>query len=228
MISIKNITKKYGEIVAVNNASFNLAKGEIVGFLGPNGAGKSTTIKIITGALQADSGSVNIFGHNLSFFPVNAKKKIGYLSEDNPLPPEMYVREYLEYVAGIYHLKNKKEAVEISIEKFGLKNESNKKISALSKGNRQKLGLAQSLIHDPEFLVLDEPTSALDPSQQSEIRELINNLGKSKIILLSTHILHELEDIASRIIIIDKGKIMDDKHTKDIDSVEELYHNIVK
>ena len=228
MISVKNITKKYGGITAIDNASFDLSKGEIVGILGPNGAGKSTTMKIITGALQPDKGSVNIFGHDIAYFPVNAKKKIGYLSEDNPLPADMYVREFLEHIAGLYKIKNAPDVIDGSIEKFGLKNEYKKKIHALSKGNRQKLGLAQSLIHDPEFLVLDEPTGALDPGQQAEIRHLINNLGKSKIVLLSTHILHELENLASRIIIVDKGKIMSDRLTKDISSVTDLYHNIVK
>jgi len=215
-------------MIAVDNISFDLNRGEIVGLLGSNGAGKSTTMKIITGSLQADSGTVDIFGYNITEKPVQAKSHIGYLSEDNPLPSDMYVHEYLQYIVGMYKLKNLKNIVDSTIEKFGLTNEYKKKIHTLSKGNRQKLGLAQSMIHNPDLLILDEPTNGLDPNQQAEIQEMIKNFGNSKIILLSTHILHEIENIASRIIIIEKGRIVTNEKTENISSVEELYHNIQK
>ncbi|NDW18195.1 ATP-binding cassette domain-containing protein [Dysgonomonas sp. 216] len=228
MIKVKNISKKYGQIQAIENISFDLGDGEIVGLLGPNGAGKSTTMKIVTGVLSPDSGSVNVLGFDISQNPIKAKQRLGYLSEDNPLPSEMYVREYLEYVAGVYKTPNIKDKVSSCIEQFGLKNEYKKKIQALSKGNRQKLGLAQSLIHNPDFLVLDEPTSALDPGQQEEIQEIIKNLAKSKTVLLSTHLLHEIRNIASRILIINNGQLVADEKTENINSVTDLYHSVVK
>lgn len=203
-----------------------MKQGEIVGFLGPNGAGKSTTMKIITGSLQADKGTVSIFGHDMEQEPVKAKKHVGYLSEDNPLPDEMYVREYLEYVAYIYRIEGVKDKVAETIENFGLKNEYKKKIAALSKGNRQKLGLAQALIHNPDFLILDEPTSALDPNQQAEIKEMILNISKSKVILFSTHILQDVDSLASRVVVINKGKIRADEDIQNIESVEKLFYNI--
>lgn len=226
MITVKNISKKYKSVEALKNVSFDLTKGEIVGFLGANGAGKSTTMKIITGVLQPDMGEINIYGHDIEKNPIDAKKHLGYLSEDNPLPDEMYVKEYLKYVSRIYNLTNINDVVERSIQSFGLKNEYRKKIGALSKGNRQKLGLAQALIHDPDFLVLDEPTSALDPNQQAEIKEMIAKIACSKIILFSTHILHDVESLASRVIIIDKGEVQADKNIHDIDSVESLFYTI--
>ncbi|GAB6012686.1 ABC transporter ATP-binding protein [Viscerimonas tarda] len=226
MITINNISKKYRNVSAIEDISFVLNTGELVGFLGANGAGKSTTMKIITGVLQADSGTVEVFGHNMEQQPIEAKKRIGYLSEDNPLPEEMYVREYLEYIAGIYQLKNRRELVDDSILQFGLKNEYKKKIHALSKGNRQKLGLAQALIHNPDFLALDEPTNALDPDQQLEMREIITHLSKSKIVLFSTHILHEVESIASRIMVLKKGRLVFDESSENIESVETLFYNI--
>lgn len=223
MIEVKNISKKYGNSIAVDDVSFRLEKGEITGFLGINGAGKSTSMKIITGVLQADSGSVQIFGYDIGKNPIEAKSRTGYLSEVNPLPENMYVKEYLEYIAGIYNMKNRREVIERSIEDFGLKNEYRKKIAALSKGNRQKLGLAQALIHDPDFLILDEPTSALDPNQRADLKEMIKKLGQTKIILFSTHILHEVEDIASRIIILQHGKVRADKKMNEIGSLETLF-----
>lgn len=203
-----------------------MKQGEIVGFLGSNGAGKSTTMKIITGSLQSDKGTVSIFGYDIEQEPIKAKKHIGYLSEDNPLPDEMYVREYLEHVAYIYKLGDVKGKVAETIEDFGLKNEYRKKIAALSKGNRQKLGLAQALIHNPDFLILDEPTSALDPNQQVEIKEMILNISKSKVILFSTHILQDVKSLASRVIVINKGKIRADEDMQNVESVEELFYNI--
>ena len=226
LITVNNISKKYRNIPAIENISFNLKQGELVGFLGANGAGKSTTMKVITGILQPDKGIVTVFGHSIEEQPVEAKKKIGYLSEDNPLPEEMYVREYLDYVANLYNLKHVRDIVDESVLKFGLKNEFKKKIRALSKGNRQKLGLAQALIHDPDFLVLDEPTSALDPNQQMEIKEIITSLSLSKIVLFSTHMLHEVENIASRIIVLKDGQLILDEDKANIASVENLFYSI--
>ena len=226
MIRISNISKSYGNLQAIDNISFSLVQGEVVGFLGLNGAGKSSTMKIITGVIKADKGKVLIFGNDLENEPIKAKEKTGYLSEDNPLPEDMYVREYLNHIAEIYKLNNIKETVAKTIDEFGLKNEYRKKIATLSKGNRQKLGLAQALIHNPDFLILDEPTSALDPNQQAELKELISELGKSKIILFSSHILHDVQSLASRIIIVDKGKIRADEAVSNIASVETLFYNI--
>jgi ABC-2 type transport system ATP-binding protein len=209
-IEISQLLKQYGEQKAVNDISFQIGKGEIVGFLGPNGAGKSTTMKIITGYLQADSGQASVSGLNVDANPVAVKKKIGYLPEANPLYPEMYVREYLGFVAGIHQLKDKKKAVENVIELTGLTVESKKKIGQLSKGYKQRVGLAAALIHDPEVLILDEPTSGLDPNQIIEIRNVIKQQGKNKTVLFSSHILQEVEAICDRVIIINKGNIVAD------------------
>lgn len=226
LVRIDNISKKYGGIPAIENITFNLKKGELVGFLGANGAGKSTTMKILSGVILPDSGKVRVLGYDLEQSPIEAKTKIGYLSEDNPLPDDMYVCEYLEYVASLYKMNDIRNIVDKSIVSFGLKNEYKKKIKALSKGNRQKLGLAQALIHDPEFLILDEPTSALDPNQQQEIKEIVTNLSKSKVVLFSTHILHEVESIASRIIILKDGKLVLDREIGDMkDSLETIFYN---
>ena len=228
MIKVNNISKKYKDFLAVDSISFDLQKGETIGFLGANGAGKSTTMKIIAGVISPDLGSVLVFGNNIAEKPIEAKKRMGYLSEDNPLHDDMYVREYLEYIANIYDLTNVKDRVNESVEKFGLRNEYRKKINALSKGNRQKLGLAQALIHNPEFLILDEPTSALDPNQRDEIKELIASILKDKVVLFSTHILNDVSSLASRVIIIDKGRIKADKSIQEIESVELLFHDITK
>ena len=213
-IAVKCITKRYGSQLAVNNVSFTVSTGEIVGFIGPNGAGKSTTMKIITGTLPPDKGEVLIrdmpVGENLK----SIRKIIGYLPENNPLYPEMYIREYLEYVAGLYQIRGnqRREHIKRVIEMTGLSPEAHKKIGSLSRGYRQRVGLSQALIHDPEILILDEPTTGLDPNQLVEIRQLISNIGMQKTVLLSTHILQEVEAICDRVIIINQGKILaDDK-----------------
>jgi ABC-2 type transport system ATP-binding protein len=211
-IEVKNLLKVYGEQKAVNNISFKLEKGEIVGFLGPNGAGKSTTMKIITGYLHQDGGNAFVSGVNVSVDPLVTKKKVGYLPEANALYYDMYVREYLEFIAEVHKIENRASKVENVIELTGLTIESKKKIGQLSKGYKQRVGLAAALIHDPEVLILDEPTSGLDPNQIIEIREVIKQQGKNKTVLFSTHILQEVEAICDRVIIINKGEIVaDDK-----------------
>jgi ABC-2 type transport system ATP-binding protein len=209
-ISITNLSKNYGTQKAVNNISFNVNKGEIVGFLGPNGAGKSTTMKMITGYLDADAGEIQVCGIDVSKNNIESKKKIGYLPEANPLYFEMYVREYLLFNAGIHQLKNGDEKVEAIIKTVGLSLEANKKIGQLSKGYKQRVGLAAALIHEPEVLILDEPTSGLDPNQIIEIRNVIKALAKNKTVLFSSHILQEVEAICDRVIIINKGNIVAD------------------
>ncbi len=210
-ISISNLTKTYGTQIAVNNISFNVAKGEIVGFLGPNGAGKSTTMKMITGYLNADAGNISVSGIQVDKENIESKRKIGYLPEANPLYVEMYVREYLHFIGSTYKIKNLKEKVNEIIETVGLTLEANKKIAQLSKGYKQRVGLAAALIHEPQVLILDEPTSGLDPNQIVEIRNVIKNLAKDKTVLFSSHILQEVEAICDRVIIINKGNIvMDD------------------
>ena len=209
-ITVSNLTKIYGTQKAVNNISFTIARGEIVGFLGPNGAGKSTTMKMITGYLQADSGIITVGGQPVILNSLSTKKKIGYLPELNPLYYDMYVREYLEFTGGIQHVKNLATKVEAVIETVGLQLEANKKIGQLSKGYKQRVGLAAALIHDPEVLILDEPTTGLDPNQIIEIREVIKRLGKDKTVLFSSHILQEVEAICDRVIIINRGNIVAD------------------
>ena len=209
-IEVNNLSKMYGAQIAVNAISFAIAKGEIVGFLGPNGAGKSTTMKMITGYLVADAGTVSVAGEMVSPDSLSAKKKIGYLPEANPLYYEMYVREYLAFISALHEIKNPKQAIEQVIQSTGLTVEANKKIGQLSKGYKQRVGLAAALIHDPEVLILDEPTAGLDPNQLAEIRELIQQLGKNKTILFSSHILQEVQAICDRVIIIDKGKLVAD------------------
>ena len=211
-ILLKNIDKKYGRQLALDSVSFEIRKGEIVGFIGPNGAGKSTAMRIITGYIPPTSGEVYVNGLDAVEKSLEIRRIIGYLPESNPLYQEMFVREYLQYIAGIYGLKKQaKQLTEEIIEKTGLIPESHKQIRALSKGYRQRVGLAQALIHDPEILILDEPTSGLDPNQVIEIRNLISELGKEKTILLSTHILQEVVAICDRVIIINKGKIVADE-----------------
>lgn len=211
-IEVNNLLKIYGEQKAVNNISFHVGKGEIVGFLGPNGAGKSTTMKIITGYLGADAGKASVCGIDVGARPLETKKKIGYLPELNALYYDMYVREYLGFIAETHRIGRKKERIEQVIALTGLLVESRKKIGQLSKGYKQRVGLAAALIHDPEVLILDEPTSGLDPNQIVEIREVIKAQGKNKTVLFSSHILQEVEAICDRAIIINKGSIVaDDK-----------------
>lgn len=209
-IEVTNLSKFYGEQAAVNDITFSIKKGEIVGFLGPNGAGKSTTMKMITGFIPASEGTINVCGKEVSVDAIETRKHIGYLPENNPLYLDMYVKEYLEFVGKIYKLKNVRERVKEMIQLVGLEVEQNKKIGMLSKGYRQRVGLAQAIIHNPDVLILDEPTSGLDPNQLVEIRDLIRRIGKEKTVMLSTHILQEVEAICDRVIIIRQGKLVAD------------------
>lgn len=209
-IQVKNLLKEYGEQKAVNQISFTVNKGEIVGFLGPNGAGKSTTMKIITGYLQPTGGNAYVCGMNVIEKPLETKKKIGYLPELNALYYDMYVKEYLGFIAEVHGIANKQQAINKAIETVGLKIEAKKKIGQLSKGYKQRVGLAAALVHDPEVLILDEPTSGLDPNQIIEIREVIRQQGQNKTVLFSSHILQEVEAICDRIIIINKGELVAD------------------
>lgn len=228
-IEISGLTKIYGVQKAVNNISFSVTKGEIVGFLGPNGAGKSTTMKIITGYLQADDGEATVCGVSVKEHPLESKKKIGYLPESNALYYDMYVKEYLYFIAGVHKLSQTKKAVEQSVEITGLTVEQNKKIGQLSKGYKQRVGLAAALIHQPEVLILDEPTSGLDPNQIVEIRNVIKEQGKEKTVLFSSHILQEVEAICDRIIIINKGTIVANEHLqklKEKGSLEQVFRSL--
>ena len=209
-IKIEQVSKFYGSQKAIDQVSFEIGTGELVGFLGPNGAGKSTLMKIITGYLSSDSGTVTINGETVETKNVAIRSQIGYLPENNPLYTDLYVREYLEMVAGFYQLPDKKEQVAKMVELTGLKTEQHKKIGALSKGYRQRVGLAQALIHDPAVLILDEPTTGLDPNQLEEIRQLIRTISANKTVMLSTHIMQEVEAICSRVIIINKGTLVAD------------------
>lgn len=212
-IEVQGLTKVYGEQKAVNDISFSIKSGEIVGFLGPNGAGKSTTMKMLTCFLQPTSGIAKVCGFDTSVSPMEVKKLIGYLPEHNPLYLDMFVKEYLLFVAGIFGLKNKTTSVKDIIEKTGLSPEQNKKIGALSKGYRQRVGLAQAMLHNPKVLILDEPTSGLDPNQINDIRKLITEFGKERTVMLSTHIMQEVEAMCDRVIIINNGQIVADDST---------------
>ena len=207
-IEVKNLFKYYGEQAAVRDVSFSVKKGEIVAFLGPNGAGKSTTMKIMTGFIPSSEGEVYICGKKVDIDGLETRKLIGYLPENNPLYTDMYVREYLEFVGRIYKIKNLKARVSEMISAVGLDIEQHKKIGMLSKGYRQRVGLAQAIIHNPDVLILDEPTSGLDPNQLVEIRELIKKIGEEKTVMLSTHIMQEVEAICDRVVIINKGRIV--------------------
>jgi len=211
-IQIKDLTKIYGSQKAIDNILFSVGDNEIVGFLGPNGAGKSTTMKIITCFLRPTAGTVEVNNYNILDNPLEIRRQIGYLPEHNPLYLDMYVPEFLKFIGKLYGVsgKNLKDKTTEIIEKTGLGNEAHKKIGMLSKGYRQRVGLAQALIHDPPVLILDEPTSGLDPNQVIEIRNLIHSLGKTKTVLFSSHILSEVEAIANRVVIINKGKIIAD------------------
>ncbi|NVK28560.1 MAG: gliding motility-associated ABC transporter ATP-binding subunit GldA [Flavobacteriia bacterium] len=213
-IHVSNVTKLYGEQKALNDVSFKVNSGEVIGFLGPNGAGKSTMMKIITGYIPQSSGSVEVCGIDVREDSLAVRKKVGYLPEHNPLYTDMYVREYLAFVAGVHGASKSK--VDEMIQKTGLTPESHKKIGALSKGYRQRVGLAQAMIHDPEVLVLDEPTTGLDPNQLVDIRKLIREIGKEKTVMLSTHIMQEVEAVCDRVIIINNGVIATDKKTSEM------------
>ena len=216
-IEVKNITKIYGQQKALDNVSFNVASGEIVGFLGPNGAGKSTMMKILTGYIPQTDGNASICGLDIIKQSMEVRKQVGYLPESNPLYGDMYVKEYLRFVAGMHHVNGNTTAlVNKMIEMTGLGLEQKKKIKTLSKGYKQRVGLAQALIHDPKVLILDEPTSGLDPNQLIEIRNLIKDIGKQKTVMLSTHIMQEVEAVCQRVIIIDRGKIVTNKNVADI------------
>lgn len=227
-IKAENITKIYGKQKALDNVSFEIKTGEIAGFIGPNGAGKSTMMKIITGFIPQTSGSIFINGKDIFEDNIEIRKLIGYLPEHNPLYLDMYVKEYLKYTGGLYlPSKQVKSKVGEMISLTGLEREQNKKISALSKGYRQRVGLAQALIHDPEILILDEPTSGLDPNQIIEIRNLISEIGKQKTIMLSTHIMQEVEAICDKIIIVNKGTIVTDNTAENIKKETAENQNIV-
>ncbi len=214
-IQVNNVTKTYGEQKALSEVSFGIDDGDIVGFLGPNGAGKSTMMKIITGFIPQTAGDVFVNGMNVIEKSLEVRSVIGYLPEHNPLYHDMYVKEYLEFVAGLYKMgKKTKERVGEMIELTGLTIEQRKKIGALSKGYRQRVGLAQALIHDPQVLILDEPTTGLDPNQIVEIRNLITEVGKQKTVMLSTHIMQEVEAICDRVIIINQGRIVANEEAK--------------
>lgn len=207
-IEVKNLVKQYGTQLAVDNISFSVSNGEIVGFLGPNGAGKSTTMKILTGFIKADRGEAKICGIDVAQDPLSARKKIGYLAELNALYYDLFVREYLIFIASLHEVKDPEKAVEEMIQLTRLEKESHKRIGELSKGYKQRVGLAAAMIHNPEVLILDEPTSGLDPNQLAEIREVIRAQGNSKTVLFSTHILQEAAAICDRVIIINKGQIV--------------------
>lgn len=213
-IEVNNITKTYGTQKALDNVSFSVKKGEIVGFLGPNGAGKSTLMKILTTYLTADSGEATVNGFDVTSAQKSVQQSVGYLPEHNPLYLDLYVREYLEFSADVH--KTDKSRIQEVIELTGLTSECYKKIGELSKGFRQRVGLASALLHNPDVLILDEPTTGLDPNQLVEIRELIKNIGNDKTVFLSTHIMQEVEAICDRIIIIHQGKIVEDAQLADL------------
>lgn len=217
-VETKQVTKLFGKQKALNEVSFSIKKGELVGFLGPNGAGKSTMMKIITGFLPADSGEVFVNGQKIVSKNLEIRKNIGYLPEHNPLYTDLFVKEFLEITAGFYNLKNTKQRVAEMVDLTGLGDEQHKKIRALSKGYRQRVGLAQALIHDPSVLILDEPTTGLDPNQLEEIRNLIRKISREKTVMLSSHIMQEVEAVCSRVIIINKGNIVADGGINEIKS----------
>ena len=231
-LEVININKSYVEVKALKNISFKLKKGEIVGFLGPNGAGKSTLMKIITSFINQDSGTVIISSIDKDVDAILTKSKIGYLSENNPLYNEMTVLEYLNFVSQIYNLKNSKKRILKVSKEIGLVKVMEQEINSLSKGFRQRVGIAATLVHDPEILLLDEPTTGLDPNQLVEIRHLIKKIGQEKIILLSTHIMQEIPKICNRVIVINNGKLVDDKslHLKEEKEIDfdEYFYNLTK
>lgn len=217
-IQVSEVVKLYGSQKALDTVSFSIEKAEVVGFLGPNGAGKSTMMKIITCYIPQTSGEVTVCGYNVRSQSIDVRRKIGYLPEHNPLYLDMYVREYLSFVGEMYKVPNLRQRVDDMIDMVGLNIEAHKKIETLSKGYRQRVGLAQAMIHDPEVLILDEPTSGLDPNQLVEVRQLIQTLGKQKTVMLSTHIMQEVEAICGRAIIVNRGNIVADRITSDLRS----------
>jgi len=218
-IEIQEVTKKYGSQLALNNISFSVKKGEIVGFLGPNGAGKSSLMKILTTSMNSDYGKVWVGGINIENEPLKVQRLVGYLPEHNPLYLDLYVREYLEFSASVFNLAHHR--IEETIQLTGLGVEAHKKIGQLSKGFRQRVGLANALLHNPEVLILDEPTTGLDPNQLVEIRHLIQNIGKNKTVFLSTHIMQEVEVLCQRVIIINKGNIVADKKLSELNKTSQ-------
>ena len=220
MVNVQNLTKIYGTQRAVNSISFEAKKGEILGFLGPNGAGKTTTMKILTGFIPQSEGKAEVCGYDVEKESMEVRKRIGYLPEHNPLYKDMYVREYLDFVAGVHGIKKKKQRVAEMVEMTGLAREQNKHIGALSKGYRQRVGLAQAMMHDPEVLILDEPTSGLDPNQLAEIRTLIKSIGTERTVIFSTHIMQEVQALCDRVLIINKGNLVAD------DSIETLQQKV--
>ena len=231
-LEVININKSYDGLKALNNISFKLKKGEIVGFLGPNGAGKSTLMKIITSFINQDSGEVIISSINKDVDTILTKSKIGYLSENNPLYNDMKVVEYLNFISQLYKLKNSKKRILLVSKQIGLEKVMNQEINSLSKGFKQRVGIAATLVHDPEILLLDEPTTGLDPNQLVEIRQLIKEIGKKKIILLSTHIMQEIPKICNRVIVINNGNIVDDKslnsNEEKIIDFDEYFYSLTK
>ena len=227
-IRLHQVSKKYGDQQAVNQISFEVSKGQVVGFLGPNGAGKSTTMKMITGIIQPDQGFIEVCGMQVKGESLATKKKIGYLPEHNPLYLDMYVREYLAMIASFHSMGNADKKIQEAIEKTGLRLESNKEIGQLSKGYRQRVGLAAAILHDPEVLILDEPTTGLDPNQILEIRSLIRQLGKEKTILFSSHILQEVEAICDHVVIIHRGNIVANESMGAIQSLQDQQHITVQ
>lgn len=231
-IKVQNLSKVYGTQRAVDNISFEVNKGEIIGFLGPNGAGKSTTMKILTGYIPATEGTAEVNGLDVKTSPMQVKTHIGYLPEHNPLYLDMYVKEFLDFAGSLYGLKGRTLQIKIdeTIERVGLGLEKHKKIGQLSKGYRQRVGLAQALIHNPDVLILDEPTTGLDPNQLVEIRDLIKNVGKDKTVIFSTHIMQEVEAICDRVVIINRGKIVADSTLSELKkggkAIEEVFREL--
>ena len=222
-IEAKNLSKNYGKQSAVQDLNFRLEQGQIVGFLGPNGAGKSTTLKMLLGLISPSEGSVLIDGKDPQDQAIELKKQIGYLAENNPLYPEMYVREFLAFIGNIHQLQHLDKRIQEVIEWVGLQTEAHKKIQELSKGYQQRVGIALAIIHDPKILILDEPTSGLDPNQRDEIRDLIKSLQKDRIILFSSHILSEVEAICDRVMLIHQGKLVSDSPMKEIKDLEKFF-----
>ena len=215
-VIVNQLTKVYGTQIAVNHISFTAEPGKIVGFLGPNGAGKSTTMKMITGFIPPSDGTATVCGFDINTHSMDVRKCLGYLPENNPLYLDMYVKEFLSFIAGLQHLENSAMRIKEMIQQTGLEREQYKKISQLSKGYRQRVGLAQAMLHDPKVLILDEPTTGLDPNQLVEIRKLIKQLGKEKTVILSTHIMQEVEAVCDQVVIINKGLIVANDETKNL------------